>query len=95
MLAVSGPGSGQALLDQPLVDAFPLLGINVVEEPTAGVLGARSTLDPNVVARQFTKPAGRLVVARLSPFGGIHAKEADPPRGTVEGVAVDDPGDRQ
>ncbi len=91
MLAVSGPGLSQPLLDQPFFNALAVSGI-YVEKQAITIPGPRSGFHPNFITRQSTEAAAGFGVTPFISFRGVHAEEAYPTGRTVEGIAVNNPG---
>ena len=95
MLPVPGPGSGQPFPYQYLVDAVSPHGVKVKQEAATGVSGPRPGLHPDRAAGQLPQPAGGLTVTTLPPFRSVYPEQAYTSRRALEGVAIDDPGNRQ
>ena len=91
MLAVSGPGLGQPLLDQALFNALSVSGIHV-EKQAIAIPRPRSGFYPNFIARQSTEAAAGFGVTSFISFRRVYAKEAYPTGRTVEGIAVNNTG---
>ncbi len=89
MLTVLRPRPTQALPYQRLVDALPLLGVNVEQPASIGIGGAIAGLNSHRGPSQITEPVGRLGVAWLIPLRRIHSVQANSPLGTGEGISVD------
>ena len=91
MLAVSGPGLGQPLLDQPFFNALPVAGIHV-EKQAITIPRPRSGFYPNFIARQSTEASACLCVTFFISFRRVYAEEAHPTGRTIKGIAVNNPG---
>ena len=91
MLAVSGPGLGQPLLDQPFLDALSISGI-YIEEQAITIPVPRTGFHPNLTTSQPAEAASGFGVTLFVSFRRVCAEEADPTGRTVEGIAVYNPG---
>lgn len=91
MLSVAGPGLGQPLLDQPFFNALSVSVIHV-EKQAITIPGPWSGFHPNFLTRQATKAAAGFGITPFISFRRVDAKEAYPTGGTVEGIAVNNPG---
>lgn len=90
MLAVSGPGQGQPLLDQPFFDALSVSGIHVEKQPIT-ITVPRSRFHPNSTTRQLAEAAPGFGVTPFISFRRVYSKEADSPVGGVQGISVNNP----
>ncbi len=91
MLAVSGPGLGQPLLDQPFFNALSVSGIHV-EKQAITIPRPRSGFYPNFIACQSAEAAAGFGVTLFISFRRVYAEEAYPTGRTIKGIAVNNPG---
>ena len=91
MLPVPGPGFRKPFSDQHLVNAFPVLVVDVVQNPTISILLPRAELHPHRITGQLPEPFVRLVEARLSTLWCVDTEQPDPGVGALEGVTATRP----
>ncbi len=77
MLAVSGPGLGQPLLDQPFFNALSVSGIHV-EKQSITIPGPRSGFHPNFITRQSAEAAAGFRVTPFISFRRVYTEETYP-----------------
>jgi len=78
-------------LDQPFFNALSVSGI-YVEKQSITIPGPRSGFHPNFLTCKSTEAAAGFGVTPFISFRRVYAKEAYPSGGTVEGIAVNNPG---
>ncbi len=94
MLAVSGPGLGQPLLDQPFFNALSVFGI-YVEKNAITIPGPRSGFHPNFITRQSTEASAGFRETSFISFRRVYTEEAYPTGRAIKGIAVNNPGHPQ
>ena len=84
------PGQGQSFPHQNLVDTLSIPSVDVVQDAAIIVSLSRPKLYTHRVSGQLPEPVCCFIVARLTTFRGIHAKEPDGGVGADKGIPVND-----
>jgi hypothetical protein len=91
MLPVPGPGPGQSLFDQGLIDTSASLSVDIGQDPVEFVHFTRTQVYPYAVSSQLLETVSGLPKALLALLRSIHPLETDPALGAVQGVAINYP----